>query len=259
MRIKKYSSDLSAKSWQIIEKLLLIQRKSRWSLKDIVDAILYVTKNGCVWRDLPADFPCWQTVYWYFRKWVKDGTWERINGCVIVDYRVKVDKNAQPTVAIIDSQSAKNSPTCTDNVGVDGGKLIKGRKRFYIVDTLGNLLDSFVTAANCYDGTTAIKYWEVLSLHNILLENIQIVYADGTFGGTFKQQMHEKMGITVEIPKTPIAQKGKMTIHEKRWIVERSIAWTLNNRRCAKDYERKVENANAYLIIANISRVVRKI
>jgi putative transposase len=73
MRIKKYSSDLSAKSWQIIEKLLLIQRKSRWSLKDIVDAILYVTKNGCVWRDLPADFPCWQTVYWYFRKWVKDG------------------------------------------------------------------------------------------------------------------------------------------------------------------------------------------
>jgi putative transposase len=74
MRIKKYSSDLSVKSWQIIEKLLIIQRKSRWSLKDIVDAILYVTKNGCVWRDLPADFPNWQTVYWYFRKWVKDGT-----------------------------------------------------------------------------------------------------------------------------------------------------------------------------------------
>ncbi len=192
------------------------QRKSRWCLKDVVDAILYVTKNGCVWRDLPADFPNWQTVYWYFRKWVKDGTWERINGCLIVDYRVKVDKNAQPSVAIIDSQSAKNSPTCTDNVGVDGGKLIKGRKRFYIVDTLGNLLDSFVTPANCYDGTTAIKYWEVLSLHNILLENIQIVYADGTFGGTFTQQMHEKMGITVEIPKTPIAQKGKMTIAECR-------------------------------------------
>ena len=55
-------------------------------------------------------------------------------------------------VAIIDSQSSKNSTTCIENVGIDGGKLIKGRKRFYIVDTfLGNLLDSFVVCANCYD------------------------------------------------------------------------------------------------------------
>jgi hypothetical protein len=90
-------------------------------------------------------------------------------------------------------------------VGIDGGKLIKGRKRFYTTDTLGNLLDSFVTPANCYNGTTAIKYWEVLALHNILLDNIQIVYADGTFGGTFKQEIGKKMGITVEIPKIPIA------------------------------------------------------
>ncbi|MFY7787734.1 MAG: IS5 family transposase [Thermoflexibacteraceae bacterium] len=222
MRIKKYSSDLSAKHWQIIEKILIVKRKSRWSLKDIVDAIFYVSKNGCVWRDLPADFPCWQTVYWYFCKWVKDGTWERINRCLIVDSRAKVDKDAQPSVAIIDSQSVKNSPTCTENVGIDGGKLVKGRKRFYIVDTLGNLLDSFVSPANCYDGTTAIKYWEVVALNNILLENIKIVYADATFGGTFKQAMGEKMGITVEIPQIPIAQKGKVAIHEKRWIVERT-------------------------------------
>jgi putative transposase len=235
--------------WRILNFILvlIVKRKSRWCLKDIVDGIFYVTKNGCVWRDLPADFPAWQTVYWYFRKWVKEGTWERINGCLVVDYRTKVDKNAQASVAIIDSQSVKNSPTCTENVGIDGGKLIKGRKRFYVVDTLGNLLDSFVTPANCYDGTTAIKYWALLSSKNILLANIQTVYADGTFGGTFKHDMEQKMGITVEIPTIPIAQKGKIPIHEKRWIVERTIAWTLNNRRCTKDYERKVENANAYL------------
>ncbi|MCU0451389.1 MAG: IS5 family transposase [Bernardetiaceae bacterium] len=259
MRTNKYSSDLSAKHWQVIEKLLIVQRKSRWPLKDMVDAIFYVTKNGCVWRDLPADFPVWQTVYWYFRKWARDGIWERINGCLIVDHRAKMDKNAQPTVAIIDSQSVKNSPTCTEDVGIDGGKLVKGRKRFYIVGTLGNLLDSFVTPANCHDGTTAAKYWQTLSLRNVLLENVEKVYADGTFGGTFGQEMGEKMGITVEIPQIAIAQKGKVPIHEKRWIVERTIAWTLNNRRCAKDYERKVGNANAYLIIANIRRVVRKI
>ena len=72
-------------------------------------------------------------------------------------------------------------------------------------------------------------------------------------------QMKEKYDILVEIPKIPIAQKGKVEIHEKRWIVERTIAWTNNNRRCSKDYERKTENANAYLIIANIRRLAKKL
>ena len=75
----------------------------------------------------------------------------------------------------------------------------------YIVDTLGNLLDSFVVSANCYDGTTAIKYWESLSRPNILLDNVNKIYADGTFGGTFSREMTERYSITVEIPKIPIA------------------------------------------------------
>jgi transposase len=87
MRIKKYSLYLSAKHWQVIEKILIVKRKSRWCLKDILDGIFYVTKNGSVWRDLAADFPVWQTVYWYFCKWVKEGTWERINDCLVLDYR----------------------------------------------------------------------------------------------------------------------------------------------------------------------------
>jgi putative transposase len=258
MRLKKYSSDLSAKSWQVIEKIIKINRKSKWDLQEIVNAIFYLTKNGCIWRDLPREFPPWETVYWYYSKWVRDGTWDTINACLVVDYRIKKDKKAQPSVAIIDSQTTKNSISCCENVGIDGGKLIKGRKRFYLVDTLGNLLDSFVVSANSYDGTTAIDYWENLSLHNYLLDNIKYIYADGTFGGTFSKEMNEKYRISVEIPKIPIAQKGKMKIHEKRWIVERTIAWTLNNRRCSKDYERKTEHANAYLIISNIRRLAKK-
>lgn len=143
-------------------------------------------------------------------------------------------------------------------MGIDGGKLIKGRKRFYIVDTLGNLLDRFVVSANCYDETTATKYWESLSCHNILLDNITQIYADGTFAGTFSKQMTEQYSISVEIPKTLIAQKGKIIIHEKSWIVERTIAWTLNNRRCSKDYERKTEHSNTFLIIGNIRRLAKK-
>jgi putative transposase len=98
-----------------------------------------------------------------------------------------------------------------------------------------------------------------IQFNNILLENVGIIFADGTFGGTFKQEMNKKYGIEVEIPQIPIAKKGKVEIHPKRWIVERTISWTNNNRRCSKDYERKTENANAFLIIANISRLAKKI
>lgn len=259
MRLKQYSSDLCAKGWQAIEKEIHVQRKSKWKLREIVNAILYLTKNGCMWRDLPGEFPPWQTVYWYYDKWVKNGTWENINRSLVAYNRIDNDKKFQPSVAIIDSQSTKNSATSTKNVGIDGGKLIKGRKRFYITDTLGNLLDSFVVSANSYDGTTAAKYWSCMHHNNELLENIQLIFADGTFGGKFRNLMKNKYNIDVLIPKIPIARKGKVQIHEKRWIVERSIAWTLNNRRCSKDYERKIENANAFIILTSIRRLINKI
>ena len=259
MRLKHYSSDLSAKGWQVIQKIILVQRKSKWDLHEVLNGIFYLTKNGCMWRELPGDYPPWQTVYWYYHKWVKDGTWENINRSLVADNRIVNNKSFQPTVVIIDSQSSKNSSTCTEQVGIDGGKLVKGRKRFYITDTLGNLLDSFVVSANSYDGTTAVKHWNTMFFDNELLQNVKLVFADGTFGGTFREEMEEKYNISVEIPKVPIAQKGKIEIHEKRWIVERTIAWTLNNRRCSKDYERKIQNANAFILITNIRRLIRKI
>jgi putative transposase len=92
MRIKKYSSDLSAKSWQVIEKIIHVQRIGKWSLQEIVNGIFYLTKNGCVWRDLPGEFPPWQRVYWYHNKWVQDGTWNNINRSLIADNRIMNDK-----------------------------------------------------------------------------------------------------------------------------------------------------------------------
>ena len=115
-----------------------------------------------------------------------------------------------------------------------------------------------MVSANSYDGTTAAKRWNTALYRNELLQNVRLIFADGTFGGTFSKEMQQK-DIVVEIPKVPIARKGKMEIHEKRWIVERTIAWTLNNRRSSKDDERKTENANAFIVIANSRRLAKKI
>lgn len=87
MREKIYTSDLRARDWQHIAPLIQVRRRCKWPLQDVVNGILYGTKNGCGWRDVPGDFPLWSMVYYYFTKWTADQTWDRINACLTVDYR----------------------------------------------------------------------------------------------------------------------------------------------------------------------------
>ena len=89
---KRYSSDLAVRDWQRLAPLLVVARRGKWPLIEVVNAILYVLKNGCVWRDLPGDFPPWGTVYWYFAKWQADGTWERVSTCLNVSSREQTQK-----------------------------------------------------------------------------------------------------------------------------------------------------------------------
>ena len=150
----------------------------------------------------------------------------------------------------------KNTATSTRSVGYDAGKRIKGRKRFFLVDTLGNLLASCVVAASCHDGATAARLWDALAVGNELLDCVQTVFVDGGFGRRFHRHLAQR-GIQVQVPTGVLVQKGRFFIHAKRWVVERSIAWAGNNRRLAKDYERKTAHANAWLYVANIRRLAR--
>ena len=93
---KRYSSDLSVRDWQRLEPLLVVGRRSKWPLVEVVNGILYVLKNGCVWRDLPGDLPPWGTAYWYFAKWEADGSWARISACLNVDCRERAQKKPAP-------------------------------------------------------------------------------------------------------------------------------------------------------------------
>lgn len=104
--------------------------------------------QGCKWRNIPGDFPAWQTVYTYFRNWTKDGTWVAIHERLRDWVRSEEDRNPEPSKAIIDSQSVKTAAMVNQSVGYDAGKKIKGGKRFVTVDTLGLILSVFVTAAS---------------------------------------------------------------------------------------------------------------
>ena len=97
---KRYSSDLPARDRQQLEPLLVVRRRGKWPLVEVVNAILYVLKNECVWRDLPGDLPGdlppWGTVYWYFAKWEADGTWQRASTCRKVSSRERAQKKLVP-------------------------------------------------------------------------------------------------------------------------------------------------------------------
>lgn len=107
---------------------------------------------GCAWRQLPADFPPWQTVYWYFVRWEQDRATEQILPVVREQLRIQEGRNPEPSAGLIDSQSVEGADTVgRDSRGYDAGKKVNGRKRFIVTDTLGLLLAVVVLSAAVQD------------------------------------------------------------------------------------------------------------
>jgi putative transposase len=113
MTRQRYPSDLTDGQWQRLEPLLPGAkpggRPRSADLREVVDAILYILRNGIVWRALPHDFPPWPTAYWYFRAWRLDGTWEAIQAALRAQVRLADGREATPSAAILDSQSVKTT------------------------------------------------------------------------------------------------------------------------------------------------------
>jgi transposase len=110
---RRYPSDTSDGEWAVLGPHVPAPkpggRPATHDRRDIVDAILYVLRGGIAWRALPHDYPPWQTVYDYFRRWRLDGTWQRITGALRAQARVRAGREPEPSAAILDSQSAKTT------------------------------------------------------------------------------------------------------------------------------------------------------
>ena len=164
-------------------------------------------------------------------------------------------KKACPTAVILDTQSVKNAATATGaTVGFDAGKLVKGRKRLVLTDTLGHVLASRVLPADAVDGAAAIAFWdEVATMHELLGQG-QVVFVDSSFNGVFREHLAQRYGIRVEKPAHVLVRKTIFCIHAWRWIVERIFAWLSAHRRLSKEYDRTMKHANAWITIVNIRR-----
>jgi putative transposase len=248
-----YSTDLSNSQWQIISKYLNTQRNRKYELREIVNGILYLVKTGCQWRMLPANFPKWQLVYYYFSVWKRSGLIEQIHESLVEKIRLKAGRNVEPTVGIIDAQSVKSSLVSSEDKGFDAGKKIKGIKRHIIVDTLGLILAVVIQGASVQDRNGAIDVVDKL------VENwkkIIKIFADGGYSGTLIDKIKEKFKITLEIIKRDELHTFKVL--PKRWIVERTFAWIDTNRRNAKHYERLNETSVAIVQLSAIRIMINR-
>jgi putative transposase len=284
---KSYPTNLTDAEWHYLKSHLPTpKRRGRpriYGFREILDAVFYVLRSGCAWRLLPRDFPPWETVYHYFRKWSLDGTWERLNHTLRECLRTTLGRNPQPSAGIVDSQSAKTTGVGGEARGYDGGKKVRGRKRHILVDTEGFVLKVRVHSAKIPD-KDGLRL--LLESARSCLPRLSHLWLDAGYQGRGKEWTENVLGLSVEVvhrAPRPIPEKvaqiwaaewakeGRKVDWQKllprrgfevlarRWVVERTFAWLCHNRRMSKDYERLCSTGEAFVYIAMTRLMVRRL
>lgn len=257
--MKKYPTDLSKAQYDMIDEYFNSERKRKWSIHEILNAIFFITKSGAQWRMIPNDLPPWQTVYWYFRKWTSDGTLDIIHEELRRKARKKAGRNETPTAGLIDSQSVK-SPPCGWIRGYDAGKKINGVKRHLVTDMMGFVLAIVVHSASIQDRQGGKYVLRRLAKHFIEVPFLQVIFADGGYSGKFLEWVKTiKKGLSwkVKIIKRP--DQGVFKLLPKRWVIERTFGWLAWQRRLARDYEGLNETSEAMVKWAMVKIMINRI
>ena len=256
-KTKRYPSDLTDEEWSAIEPILpgpsRRGRKRSTDLREVVNAIRYMVRSGCEWRMLPIHFPPWQTVYWWFRRFVRLLLFRTIHDLAVMIDRERAGREASSSAGVIDSQSIK--APAAKNRGYDAGKKVTGRKRHIAVDTDGRLLMVNLTTADISDSAGAQVILDAIRKRWPWLKHF---FADGAYD---RRQLLDKavfLDFTVEVVRRIEGETG-FHVLPRRWVVERSFGWLTRYRRLVRDYEQRLDVSEAMIYAAMGSLLVRRI
>ncbi|WP_447031604.1 IS5 family transposase [Streptomyces hypolithicus] len=211
----------------------------------MVDAVRYLVDNGIKWRAMPADFPCWERVYAFFRRWREHGLIAEFHDRLREQVRARAGRNVEPSAGIVDSQSVKaaaNVPATSR--GYDGNKKINGRRRHIVTDVLGLLLSVHVTPADTGDRDA---FQALLPFLSKRFHRLRLIWADGGYTGPVLAGAAKALNIMLEIVKRSDDTKG-FKILPRRWVVERTFGWLMRSRRLARDFETTTVSAESMIL-----------
>lgn len=253
--------DLTDGEWALIADLVepyssrgKMGRPPKNDRRAVVDAIFYVAATGCQWRALPSCYPHWNTVHRHHLTWSRDGTWEEICDRLRRLAREQMGRDEEPSAGVIDARSVRGVATVTSSTrGYDAGKKISGRKTFGVVDTLGLLVGVLVVAASMSDNAGGIGVMDrVADKAGRLVK----VFCDGGFKKAFGEHC-ESLGIDTEVVSR--ISSGRFEVLPRRWVIERTWSWLMNNRRLQVDYERDPKVAEGFVWAAHSRLLLRRL
>jgi len=255
----RYASDLTDAEWKLIVRLLpkprRVGRPREVDLRVVLNAILYLLATGCQWRALPKDFPPFTTVQYYFYHWRDTQLWRRINRALLARARRALGRKPTPSAGVIDSQTVKTTESGGPR-GFDPAKRMKGRKRHLVTDTEGWLLAVQVHPADIQDNHGAVP---LLKAVRRAFRRLRHLFADRVYRGPKLLNAISEVGRwTIEIV-TRTQSVGSFTPEKRRWVIERTFAWLGRNRRLAKDFEKTIASAEAWIMIASIRLLSRRL
>ena len=252
-----YLTDLTDSQWEHIRALIPPAkpggRPRSLDMRAVLNAVLYLTVGGVQWRLLPKQYPRWPSVYYYFRRWQRDGTWRRLHDTLRASARRRAGRHKHPTAGCLDSQTVRCSAVASAR-GFDAAKRATGRKRHLLTDTQGLVLAALVTAASVTDRRGALL---LLAGLPGCCKKLRRLYVDGGYRGALVAGAAALVRVVLE-PVVRAATQAFVVL-PRRWVVERTFAWLGMSRRLSRDYERLPQTSETLIYIAMSRLMLRRL